>query len=47
MNSYDKMIFDGKFEEIESLIKAKIITLEDLSEEAFQLFKTWIESPKK
>ena len=37
------MIFDGQFKEVEELILNSIIHLDDLSEEAFELFKDWIE----
>ena len=43
MNNYDQLVFDEKFKEVEELIMKGVISLEDLSEEAFQLFKTWIE----
>ena len=43
MNYYDQLVFDEKFKEVEDLIMKGVISLEDLSEEAFQLFKTWIE----
>jgi hypothetical protein len=43
MNYYDQLVFDGKFKEVEKLLRKGVISLEDLSEEAFLLFKTWIE----
>ena len=43
MNNYDQLVFDEKFKEVEELIMNGVISLEDLSEEAFHLFKTWIE----
>ena len=45
MKIYNQLAFDGKFEELEKLVAKQVISLDDLSEEAFQLFKTWIESP--
>jgi hypothetical protein len=39
------MVYDGKFKEVEELIVERIISLDDLSELAFQIFKTWAESP--
>jgi hypothetical protein len=39
------MIFDEKYKEIEMLILNGHLSLDDLSEEAFQIFKKWIESP--
>ena len=44
MNYYDQLVFEHKFKEVEELIMKGVISLEDLSEEAFHLFKTWIES---
>ena len=44
MKYYDKLIFDGDFKEVEKLIVKGVVSLEDLSEEAFLLFKTWFES---
>lgn len=44
MNYYDQLVFDGKFKEVEKLITKQVISLEDLSPEAFLLFKTWFES---
>jgi hypothetical protein len=43
MNYYDQLIFEEKFKEVEKLIVRGVISLDDLSEEAFELFKTWIE----
>lgn len=43
MKYYDQLVFDGKFKEVECLIFNRLVRLEDLSEEAFLLFKTWIE----
>jgi hypothetical protein len=43
MKYYDKLVFDGEFKEVEKLIEKGVIRLGDLSEEAFGLFKTWIE----
>ncbi len=43
MNNYDQLVFDEKFKEVEELIMKGVISLEDLSEEAFLLFKTWFE----
>lgn len=45
MKYYDQLAFDGNFKELEKLVIKQVISLDDLSEEAFQLFKTWIESP--
>ena len=44
MNKYDQMIADGKFEEFEKLVRSGEASLEDLSEEMFQIFKEWIEA---
>lgn len=43
MNYYDLLVFEKRFKEVEELIVNGVISLEDLSEEAFSLFKTWIE----
>ncbi len=43
MKYYDQLVFEQKFKEVEELIMEGVISLEDLSEEAFHLFKTWIE----
>ena len=43
MNQHDQMIADGKFEEFERLVKSGEASLEDLSEEMFQIFKEWFE----
>lgn len=43
MNYYDQLVFDGKFKEVEKLIVKRVISLDDLSEEAFQKFKEWFE----
>jgi hypothetical protein len=40
---YDQLIYDGKYKEIEALVMTGVISLDDLSEEAFQIFKKWIE----
>lgn len=43
MNNYNQMILDGKFKEIEELILSGVLSLDALSEEAYELFKNWIE----
>ena len=45
MTYFDQMVYDGKFKEVEELIVERIISLDDLSELAFLIFKTWAESP--
>ena len=40
------MIEDGQYKEFEKLVKKGSATLEDLSEEMFQKFKEWIETPQ-
>ena len=44
MNYYDQLVFENNFKEVEKLILKGVISLNDLSEEAFQKFKEWIES---
>ena len=46
MTYFDQMVYDGKFKEVEELIMDRVVSLEDLSELAFLIFKTWAESPK-
>ena len=43
MTYFDQMVYDGKFKEVEELIVERIISLDDLSELAFLIFKTWAE----
>ncbi len=45
MTYFDQMVYDGKFKEVEELIVERIISLDDLSELAFLIYKTWAESP--
>ena len=44
MKYFDKLAFDGKFELIEILVVNGIISLDDLSGEAYSLFEAWIQS---
>jgi hypothetical protein len=41
------LIISGDFKEAEQLIMDLKVSLDDLSEESFTLFKTWIEMPHK
>jgi hypothetical protein len=43
MKYYDRLCFEGDLKEVEKLVKAGVISLDDLSIEAFELFKIWIE----
>ena len=43
MTYFDQMVYDRKFKEVEELIFERIISLDDLSELAFLIFKTWAE----
>ena len=43
MTYFDQIVYDGKFKEVEELIFERIISLDDLSEMAFLIFKTWAE----
>lgn len=43
MKYYDKLVFEGEYKAVECLIINRLISLEDLSEEVYLLFKTWIE----
>jgi hypothetical protein len=43
MNEYDQMIAEGKYEEFERLVLGGKATLEDLSEEIFEIFRDWIQ----
>jgi hypothetical protein len=45
MTYFDQMVYDGKFKEVEELVVERIISLDDLSELAFLIFKTWVETP--
>lgn len=44
MKYYDQLVLEKDFKEVEKLIVKGVISLDDLSEEAFLLFKTWFES---
>ena len=44
MKYYDRLCFEGDFKEVEKLVMAGVISLDDLSIEAFELFKSWIEN---
>ena len=43
MSYIEEMIFDRQFEEAEKLILDGIFSLDDLSEEAFEIFRKWAE----
>ena len=44
MKYYDQLCIDGDYKEVERLVMAGVISLDDLSIEAFELFKFWIEN---
>ena len=46
MNEVEKLIKTQAFSEAEALIINKGLSVHDLSDEAFEAFKAWIESPK-
>jgi hypothetical protein len=44
MKYHDLMIQEGKIEEVICLIQNGFLSLDDLSEKAFEILKVWIES---
>jgi hypothetical protein len=46
-NECEKLINDLEFERAEELIMNLLVSLDELSDEAFQSFKEWIEQTQK